>query len=159
MVRQLTTSISDARYFVHPQVPNQRIFCISDPIHLFKRFRNKILNGTISLAPELDEEIPFPAFTINPNIYTCPLSGEFYESLLTIDAQSIMSISPLSIDCIRLTPRTKLSFPLAKLFHPRTILSLDALQDRLQNIHDLTGSYLAFSAKTVVVVSDQLEFG
>lgn len=156
-VYQITCSISDARYFVHPSAPNQRIFCISDPIHLFKRLRNNILKSKIVLAPDLNHPTTrFPDFRTNPDIYTCPLNKDFYKSLLMLDASSSVSISPLNMACIELTPRTKMSFPLAKkLFHQRTILSLDALEDQLRRTHDLTGAYLSFAAKGVAMFANR----
>ena len=114
LVNQITTSISDARYFVHPSAPNQKIFCISDPIHLFKRFINNILKSKIVLEPDLQNTSDrFPDFRLNPHVYTCPLSADLYKSLITLDALSSVSICPLNVACIELTPRTKMSFPSA----------------------------------------------
>ena len=153
LVNQITNSQRLARYFVHPAVPNQPIVCISDPVHLFKRFRNNIIcNERIVLAPNVNQppDFGFPDFRINPYIYTSPLTSKLYEQLITFDASSTLSISPLTRACIDLSARTKMSFPLAKkLFNPRTILSLDALETHFRGLGDLFGAYLAYTAKAV----------
>jgi hypothetical protein len=155
MVKQISFDLDGARYFEHPHCPSQKIFCISDPVHLFKRFRNNILKSKILLAPDPKrlEEVTsqgFPDYKSDPDVFTSTFSPELYRRLISIDADCCLSISSLSNAAVDLTPRSKMSFPLAKrLFHPRTLMSLDALERQLMADCEHTGAYLAFSAKAV----------
>src|SRR3989338_1242576 len=160
MVRQISRADSSARFFIHPAQPSQRIYCISDIVHLFKRFRNNILKDQILLAPDISfEDGRFPDVRTHPDVYTGTFNSHLYKELVAVDSSSILSISRLSKASVELTSRSKMSFPLAKnLFAPRTLLTLDVLEQRCRAGSDFTGAYLAYSAKAVATFANQILF-
>ena len=113
---------------------------------IIKRFRNNILARKIFLAPKLNE-IPEGRTVFD---YTTPFSKEFYLKIVAADSTSIVSIARLPEAAIKLTPRTKQSFPLAKsLFNGRTQLTLDLLEAQARREKDFATEYSAYTAKAV----------
>jgi hypothetical protein len=159
MVRSISAPCDAARFFIHPLQPQIRIFCISDFVHLFKRLRNQILKDRILLAPLLNDQhrADLPNPLQDPHIYTATFNQQLYKQLVTADFSYLLAVSRLNIAAVELTPRSKMSFPLAKsLFAPKTIISLDALEKILFSSNDFSGAYLAYSAKAVAIFANQL---
>ena len=159
MVKSITIDLSGARYFVHPLQPNRRIFCISDIVHLIKRLRNNILKDRILIAPDIYQPfgLSLPHYIRTPDPYIGTFNPKLYSAIIQLDSSSIVSISPLNEAAIKLTPRTKMSFPLAKsLFHPRTILTFDLLEQQCMEVSDHAGAYLAYTAKGLATYVIQL---
>lgn len=132
--------------------PSQKmlIFCISDVVHLFKRFRNNLMNKKIFMAPKIDE-IHHPL-----DVYATPFCKQFYTKMQRTDEDSILSISRISMASIDLTPRTKQSFPLAKaLFAPRSQICLDILEKQASQSGDFVMKHMSFTAKAISNFANQ----